>query len=52
MKRIKSQRRGRRIIQRTIRAISERRVRASVDERVTMAVLWAVGRLALKLGPA
>jgi len=52
MKRIRQPRRGRRILHRTAHALRTSRVVGSVDQRVTIAVLWALGRLALKLGPA
>jgi hypothetical protein len=53
MKRNRQARRGRRILRRTVRAFgSGRAVVAGVDARVTLAVLWALGRLALRLGPA
>lgn len=53
MKRNPQARRGRRVLRRTAQALgSGSAVVASVDARVTLAVLWALGRLALKLGPA
>jgi len=53
MKRNRPVRRGRRILRRTVQALGSRRdVVAGVDARVTIAVLWALGRLALRLGPA
>ncbi len=51
MKRSRSSRRGRRNLTRTVRAL-EARAMARVDGRVTLAVLWALGRLAMRLGPA
>jgi hypothetical protein len=52
MKRSRQARRGRRILHRTIQAFAPGHAAARVDGRVTLAVLWALGRLALRLGPA
>jgi hypothetical protein len=52
MKRIRQPRRARRVLQRTARVFGHGNALARVDGRVTLAVLWAVSRLALKLGPA
>ena len=52
MKRNRQPRRGRRM-RRTGRVLdSGREMVAAVDARVTLAVIWAIGRLALRLGPA
>jgi hypothetical protein len=52
MKRVSTPRRGRRVLQHTLRVLSPRRTAQRVDARVALAVLWAVGRLAQRLGPA
>jgi hypothetical protein len=52
MKRNRPARRTRRMPHRITRAHGALRAAARVDGRVTLAVLWALGRLALRLGPA
>jgi hypothetical protein len=52
MKRVTTPRRGRRALQHTLRILSPRRTAERVEGRVTQAVLWAVSRLAQRLGPA
>jgi hypothetical protein len=52
MKRVSTPRRGRRVLNRTLRILSPRRVAQRPDGRVELAVLWAVTRLAERLGPA
>ena len=53
MKRTSNTRRGRPVLQRTLRILaSPRRTAERLDSRVALAVLWAVSRLAQRLGPA
>lgn len=52
MKRVSTPRRGRRVLHRTLRILSPRRATEPPDGRVKLAVLWAVTRLAERLGPA
>ena len=52
MKRIRRVRRERRMLERMPRGLGRRSGLARVDGRVTQAVLWALGRLAMRLGPA
>lgn len=44
--------RRRRMLQKTMRVLAPARLAGAADGRVTRAVLTAVGRLALRLGPA
>jgi hypothetical protein len=53
MKRVSQPRPERRVLQRTLRVLSSPpRTAQRIDGRVANAVLWAVGRLAQRLGPA
>jgi hypothetical protein len=52
MKRVTTPRRGRRALHHTLRILSPRHTVQRVEGRVTQAVLWAVSRLAQRLGPA
>ena len=52
MKRVSTPRRGRRALLRTLRILFPRRAGQRLDGRVALAVLWAVSRLAQRLGPA
>jgi hypothetical protein len=52
MKRVPIPRRGRRVLHGTLRILSPRQAAQRVEGRVTQAVLWAVSRLAQRLGPA
>ena len=52
MKRIRTPRRSPRSLRRTLGTIVPSLSVARVDGRVTLAVLWALGRLAQRLGPA
>ncbi len=52
MKRNRPPRRVRRSLRRSLPSLGSAQAGTGVDARVTLAVLWALGRLALKLGPA
>ena len=52
MKRSRNPRRAPRGLRRTLGTIVPHLSAARVDARVTLAVLWALGRLAQRLGPA
>jgi len=52
MKRNSGSRRVRRTLHRTLRIVTPRLGGPRVDGRVALAVLWALGRLAQRLGPA
>jgi hypothetical protein len=52
MKRVKPARRARRSLRHTMRVLAPRLHPERMDGRVALAVLWALGRLAQRLGPA